>query len=411
MNLMRLSLRNARRHPRRMLLTGLAVGIAVAAVTFMDAYVKGFTESILETFVQLEAGHIKIVPLEAADRSRPLPLEKGIKQISEIVSIAKSTPGITDVSPRIRFPVLLERGSSSIPALGIALSPSREKRLMSIDELVTEGSAPSDSAWDVALGFKLAEKLGIGIGDELFMVTTDSYGGLGPGLYRVTGIIRTGVGYIDKKTFYVPLLAGQEQLYMDDMAMEVVCRVEDGLDGAKPVAERLNEDLKKAGRSDVVALPWQEQGTLYRMMATAKIVGPVIMLLLGLIALTTVVNTVLMSVMERTREIGMLRALGFERGTIVKLLLGESLVIGIAGTFFGLVLGLAVSLLLQHTGIDFSGAMENIEWPMKPILYPDPSVMTAVKAAIFGLILTLVAAWYPARKAVKLAPAEALRSN
>jgi len=394
-----------------MLLTGLAIGIAVAAVTFMDAYVKGFTESILETFVQLEAGHIKVVPLEAADRSRPLPLEKGIRRLSELLSIAESTPGITDVSPRIRFPVLLDRGSSSIPAFGMALSPSREKRLMKIDELVTEGSIPSDSTWEVALGFKLAEKLGIGIGDELFMVTTDSYGGLGPGLYSVTGLMRTGVGYIDKKTFYVPLLAGQEQLYMDDMAMEVVCRIEDGLDGAQPVAERLNDDLKKAGRSDVVALPWQEQGNLYRMMAPAKIVGPVIMLLLGLIALTTVVNTILMSVMERTREIGALRALGFERGTVVKLLLGESLVIGIAGTFFGLVLGLAVSLLLQHTGIDFSGAMENIEWPIKPILYPDPCVMTAVKAAIFGLLMSLVAAWYPARVAVRLKPADALRAD
>ena len=381
----------------------------------MDAYIKGITQTIFETFIQLDAGHIKVIPKKAVDRSRPLPLDKGIKNISRLLRLIKAEPGITEVSPRIRFPVLLENDGNSIPALGVALYPSREQRLMNLESQLVAGSVPSDSSWETLLGIKLAEKLGLTVGDELFMVTTDSYGGLGPGLYKIAGIVQSGVGYIDKKTFYVPLRAAQDQLALDDGALEIVCRVENGLIESIPVAASLNERLKgdssEGGNPDIVALPWQKQGNLYDLLSPVKVYSLILMLLLGIIALTTVVNTILMSVMERTREIGALRALGFDRSTIVKMIISESMLIGVVGTLAGVNFGLTIALILQHTGIDFSNAVESIEMPMKPIVYPNPDVLTAVKAAIFGLFLALVAAWYPARKAVKLTPAEAIRSN
>ena len=411
MSILRLALRNTRRHSRRTLLTGLAIGIAVAAVTFMDAYLEGAMTSMFEGFIQLEAGHIKVVPVEAKDRSRPLSLDKGIKGLSSLLETMETTPGVTDIAPRIRFPVLLESKGNSIPAFGLGLSFNSEDNLMNPAKILAEGRLPEDGSWDLMLGNQLAEKLGLKIGDELFMVTTDSYGGLGPGLYKICGIAHTGIGYIDRKTFYVPLSAAQEQLGMDDSVMEIACRIDSGTEGAIPVAELMNDLLKKSGRDDIVALPWQEQGMLYEMMGMAKAYGPILMLLLGVIALTTVVNTVLMSVMERVREIGALRAIGFQRGTVVKMILSESMLIGIVGTAAGIILGMSVAIWLNHVGIDFSSAMESVDFPMKPIIYPDPSLMTAVKSGIFGLVVALVAAWYPARVAARLEPVEALRAN
>jgi len=411
-NMLRMSLRNTRRHPRRTLLTGLAICIAVAAVTYMDAHLKGIRGGIFETFIQLDAGHIKVVPVEATHRSRPLPLDKGIRNLREVLKIIESQPGITDVSPRIRFPVLMDdSGNSSYPAFGVALYPSRERRLMNLGNLLVEGEIPADSSRDALLGIKLSQVLGLSVGDELFVVTSDAYGGLGPGLYTVSGIVRSGLSYIDKKTFYVPLPAGQDQLDMNDRAMEIVCRVEDGFYRSIPVADSLNARLKQAGFTEVEALPWQGQGSLYQIMAPMTVFYWVLMLLLGAIAFTTIVNTVLMSVMERTREIGALRALGFDRGTVIKMILGESLVVGILGTIAGVTLGMTVALFLHNTGIDVSGATESIELPIRSIVYPDPSLISAIKAAIFGLILTLIAAWYPARVAVRLKPAEALRMD
>ena len=83
----------------------------------------------------------------------------------------------------------------------------------------------------------------------------------------------------------------------------------------------------------------------------------------------------------------------------------------ILGTIAGVTLGMTVALFLHNTGIDISGATESIELPIRSIVYPDPSLISAIKAAIFGLILTLIAAWYPARVAVRLKPAEALRMD
>lgn len=411
MNLIKISLRNTRRHPRRTLLTGLAIGIAVAAVTYMDAHIIGITKGMFEAFIQLEAGHIKVVPVNAVDRIRPLPLDKGINDIEKLLSLIETTPGITDASPRIRFPVLMERSGDSVPAFGLALFPSRETGLINLENLIVEGSLPADSSDNILLGDQLAEKLGLTVGNELFMVTTDAYGGLGPGLYTIGGIIKSGVGSIDKRIFYVPMPAAQEQLAMEDAALEIVCRVKDGYHYSQSVADSLNGRFKQAGRADVIALPWQKQSILYSAMSQAKVIYFYIGLLLGIIALITVVNTVLMAVMERTREIGALRALGFDRRTIVRMILSESLVIGVFSTLAGMILGLTVALILHNVGIDLSGVIGDIDFPIRPIVYPEPNVLTAVKAAIFGLVVSLLAAWYPARIAVRLMPAEALRTE
>jgi len=263
----------------------------------------------------------------------------------------------------------------------------------------------------VLLGVGLAKKLGLKIGDELFMVTSDSYGGLGPGLYTVSGLVKSGVGYIDKKMFYVTLYAAQDQLAMEGQAMEIACRTEGSLDDDLPIAAEVNRRLSESGYTDLVALPWQKQGNLYETFSTVRFAFLLLMLLLGIIALTTVVNTVLMSVMERTREIGALRALGFARSTVLRLIINESLVIGILGTLGGIILGMAVALILQKTGINFGSAADAIDLPLRPIIHPDPRLITALKSGVFGIFITLVSAWFPARVAVKLQPVEALRAN
>ena len=408
---MRLAFRNTRRHPRRILLTTLAIGIAVAAVTFMDAYVKGAMNSFMESYIRIDSGHVKIIPREAVGRSRALPLDNGVTDLTSLLNIVEQVPGVLDVSPRIRFPVLLDKPGGGIPAMGVAVDISREANLMNLEEFVERGRLPESNSWETMIGISLAEELELDVGGELFVVTTDAYGGLGPGLYEVVGISRTGIGMIDRKTFYVPLNIAQDQLAMYDAAVEVVLRVENGMDDSEKIAADMNMALERENRTDVVAVPWKQQGNVYQIFAPAKYMTFVVMLLLGIIALTTVVNTVLMSVMERTREIGALRALGFNRQSVIRMILGESLLIGIAATFLGLIAGMTVALILHKTGIDFTSALESVELPLKPIIYPEPSIFTALKSALFGIIVSILAAWYPARIAVRLKPAEALRTD
>ena len=411
MNPMRMALRNVRRQPRRSMLTGIAIMITVAVIIFFEAYLGGATESFFETFVRLEAGHVKVMPEKAIGRSRPLPLGDGLRDVDALMERISSVPGVLAATPRIRYGVLMDKPGGSVPAMGVGLIPSRERDFMDLEKSVVEGRVPADDAFEVLLGDQLAGELGLKVGDELFMVASTSYSGLGPGLFTVVGLSHTGIRSLDKKNFYVPLLAAQDQLVMEDMAVEIVCRVEDGMEAAVEMAERIQAAIDDAGYQGVEAVPWQLQGNIYQMMAPARQFSGYALVLLGFIALATVLNTVLMSVMERTREIGTLRALGFGRGTLVRLIVVESMVIGVVGSFAGILLGMAVSIVLNNTGIDFSAAVGDIDWVFYPIIYPKPDIFMGIKAGIFGIIVSLIAAWYPSRVAVRLEPAVALRKH
>ncbi len=406
-----LALRNTRRRPGRTLLTSLAIGIAVASITFLDAYMSGIVESMFDGFIRLEAGHVKIMPHDAVNRARPIPLDKGIQDLDPLVKLVSETPGVTSTAPRIRFGVLLNKPGGTIPAMGIAMVPSAEKELMNLGEWIVEGSLPNDSSDGILLGDKLAKDLQLGVGDELFMVASDIYGGFGPGVYTVAGLTRSGINTVDRKTFYVPLYSAQQQLAMENSALEIVCRVDDGMEMSIAVADTLQKLISDYGRDDLSVVPWQKQGHFYEVVQPANFATMIMMILLGIVALATVINTVLMSVMERTRELGTLRALGFGQGTILRLIMVESLSIGVVSTIGGLILGMAVSLYFGHHGIDFSAAFDSIEFPMKPIIYTTPNIFTAVQAGIFGLIVSVLAAWYPARVAVRLQPAVAIRAE
>lgn len=411
MNLARFALRNTRRHPRRSLLTALAIALAVAAATVFDAYMAGALDAFFDAFIRLEAGHVKVMPAAAVDRARRLPLDDGLTNVDSLTEVIRSVDGVERASARVRFGVLLEGEDGAVPALGTAVTPSRERGLLELDEWVVDGRVPADGAGEALVGDRLADAIGLAIGDELFFVTSTSYGGLGPGLYTITGLFHSGIADLDKRGFFVPLAPAQYQLAMEDRALEIVVTVTGGMDGAAGVANQIQRAIDGAGFDNVRAVPWQAQGYLYEMMAPARFFSLIMMGLLGVIALTTVANTVLMSVMERTREIGSLRALGVFRGTITRMILLESVLVGVLGTAVGLAVGMGVSLWLNRVGIDLTSVLDDFSIPINPIIYPDPDLSTALRVSLFGLIVAVIAAWYPARVATRLQPARALRAE
>ncbi|MCB2212414.1 ABC transporter permease [bacterium] len=410
MSITHLAFRNTRRRPGRSLLTTLAIALAVAAATFMDAYVEGAVNGFFESYVRIEAGHVKIMPEAAVDRVRMLSLDQGLTGVDSLLHVIESIPAVKQASPRIRFGVLLDGPDGAIPAYGTAVTPSRERGLIELDDWVSEGRVPADDADELLIGYELAKKLELNVGDELFFVASTSYGGLGPGVYTVTGTFRSGISQLDRRAFYVPLAPAQYQLAMEDRALNITLMIDGGMEAAIPVAAQIQQAIDEAGFEHIKAVPWQQQGSMYEMMAPARVFTVVLMGLLGIIALVTVVNTVLMSVMERTREIGALRAMGFDRRTVIRLVMTESALVGVVGTILGLIIGMAVSIWLGRVGIDFSEIVKTMDLPMNTVFYPEPSLVTAIKASLLGLVIAVLAAWYPARVAARLEPAKALRS-
>jgi putative ABC transport system permease protein len=149
---------------------------------------------------------------------------------------------------------------------------------------------------------------------------------------------------------------------------------------------------------------------LASMMQVAEVAFGIMLFIMLLMAALIIVNTMLMSVMERTQEFGMQAALGMRRSDIVALVLTEGLVIGIMGAIAGGALGTGFALWLERTGIDVSTAMEAIDIPFQGIFYPDWQLRFVIAAAAIGMVAAVIAALYPAWRAARLTPAEALRA-
>lgn len=292
--------------------------------------------------------------------------------------------------------------------MGIGHDMERETHLMKLDEFLVEGRLPKTGTDEALVGYELAAELGLSIGDELFIVANTSYGGLGPGLYEIVGLMKTGIPTLDKKSFHVPLEAVQYQLAMEDMAVDIAMAFDGGTRVANEMQPKVQAVLDSLGRDDVVALTWREASIQAGMLDPAEQMAPFMMMLVGIVALTTVVNTVLMSVMERIREFGALRALGFTRAHVMRIVLFETVLLGIVGTAVGLGVGMGIAKWLNITGIDFSSSFSNTDMLMAPIIHPVPDASVAMYSAFFGAIISLIAAWYPARVAVRVAPATAL---
>lgn len=408
MSTARLALRNTKRSWKRSLLTATAIAIAVGGLTFYRAYLTGMFQSFNETTVRLSTGEMQIKPVKGVGRVRALPLEDGIKNVNGLVDSLEQLPGILQVSPRISFGVLLDKDKGAIPAAGMGHDPERETHLMKMAEMVSAGRLPAQGSNEALVGDSLAHELGLALGDELFIVANTSYGGLGPGLYKIVGMMHTGISMIDKKTFHVPLQPIQEQLVMDDMAVDIALALDGGVQAAREMKPKIRALLDEMGRDDLAVLTWKEASVEAGVMDQADSMTSLFTLLIGIVAFTTVVNTVLMSVMERIREFGALRALGFTRPHVMRIVLFETMILGIAGTVVGVVLGMGIAKWLNIVGLDFSAQMSGMDLLVNPIIRPVPNMTVAMYAGFFGAMVSIIAAWYPARVAVRIAPATAL---
>jgi putative ABC transport system permease protein len=157
-------------------------------------------------------------------------------------------------------------------------------------------------------------------------------------------------------------------------------------------------------------LTWLDQSSLMQMLSTVRPLLGVVFGLLLIMAGLIIVNTMLMTVMERTQEFGMEAALGMRRSNIVALILSEGMVIGLLGGLAGAAVGTVVAVWLQSVGIDVAAAMRSMELPFQGTIYPDWRPLYTVSSALVGIVTAGLAAIYPAWRAVRMTPAEALRT-
>jgi putative ABC transport system permease protein len=379
------------------------VTIAIAAIIFAQSYIRGITINISDNIVRLISGHIRITTKEYDRRERMLPLDESIV-LSEDFLEKLDDERIKLVAPRIKFGVLLGDEELSTPALGYAIEPDKEKFLSRLDTRVTEGTYITAGKNEVLLGTALADRIDAHIGDTLTIITRTAYDSPTGINLVVTGVFFTGIGGIDRSLFYIPLDVGQQMLDLENQATEISLVLEEP-DEAVAVAQDLRSRLS------LIIMPFQFNPLLIYVQS-AGIVFSLFYFIILLVACSTIANTMLMVVFERTKEIGMMKAMGLNNISVVVLLVIEAGMIGAVGSLMGAGIGAALSYWLKYTGIDLTivSSTMSSDMPFGPILYFSPTPFIIISSFIFGLVAAVVIALLPVSKVTRLQPAKALKT-
>lgn len=402
--------RNLWRHARRTWLTvlGMAFGILLSVV--LTGMAAGTYGGMIDYAADLGSGHVSIEHQEF--RARPQPAHH-VRVAPEVIEELRANNGVRHVLPRISTAALLStaRGNSGAAVLGIDPAQETTTSLPILEALnLPEGTEPALRQGSVWVGATLLENLDATVGQKVVLTFSDQAGDVVTRLARVAGTLETGAPTVDGGLALLPIEDLREGLGFEASAVTYeVIALEDYRD-AEAVARRLNRRLS----SPQVALPWYEaQPELASFIAvdgsTLIVIQFIVLLLLG----AGVFNTIFVGVVERRREFGILRAIGFSRAQIFQLVITESAWLAILGIFAGALVTVGPYLHLHAHGIDMSSMIqpgtEVAGVAMKPILSVRIYPVQVVRLVVIVIVATLTAGLPPAWSACKRSPAAVLR--
>jgi len=402
--------RNIWRNTRRTILTIGAIGFASLLLVFMLSFQFGSYETMINTSVKIQTGHLQIQAREYQEKKN---IRLVVPHPAKVAKILKTLPAITAYTYRGRAFSLI---SSQERTYGIAVTgidPEREADVSRLKSLIREGDFLTAADTDQALiGGLLAKNLRVRLGDELTVLGQGRDGSIAATVVRVKGIFSSGINEFDRAAIHIPLKTFQEVYAMQGAVHEVVV-IADSLRSITALKASVKAGLVSLNlKTPLTILDWDElMPGLRQSIEMDLISGLIFYLLLVLVVAFSILNTFMMAIFERTREFGVLMAIGTTPGRLTKVLLIESMTMTSIGIGAGIVAGSLITLYFQVHGIDFSGASELLsQFGISGRMYPKLSWLSALSGPLAVLIITFLAALYPALKVRRLRPVEAMRT-
>ncbi len=443
--LVRMAWRNLGRHRGRTALSLLAIVMGVFVVVIAKGVIDGMVGSWLTYSINLDSGHVRIIQPEYRLKERTLSLSYPVGDdetpAGVIIDEIRSVPEVQVATGRIRFGMMLAASASARDpqdaqdaydaqemVMGIGVDFAEEEKAVRLSQFVRGHGAAGDTARDagrlpkpgareILLGRDLMATLGVEVGDRVNALFSTSFGSLRIATFRVSGKIESGLRMLDESTAYIPLDVAMGLLDMEGSVTEVVVFGRSAELASKLQAQISAALANMAGAGAGVSLrelaivPWNEHNELIGFVSQAKAIYTVIYIFLVILASFVVFNTQLMVVSERTREIGMLSALGLAPESIRRLFTIEGAILAAAGSAGGALLGALFNLWFGRVGIDLTGITQAMssEILITPRLYPTTDLRVLVYSFVLGVAVTMAAVYIPARAAGALKPTEALR--
>ena len=412
MIVLRLGWRNLWRNPRRSLITISAVGCGYACLIVLIGLTMGLAGQMLKNGTGLLMGdlqlhHSSYLPQRSLYDTINSASSSGLKGFLHQLSLY---PELEGLSPRVYGFGLLSTGEDSAGARLMGVDPEAEAGVSTFLEGLEAGELSRSVQRPVLLGTALAQQLKADVGSQVAIVTQAADGSLGNDLFWVSGILHTGLSYVDRSLAVFYLTDLQELLVLGpDAVHEIAVKIQDPM-AADALAEKLNRS--EDWPADTLAQSWGELSPQLRdYVSLAQGMYGFIILIIGLFTAIGVLNTMMMAVFERSREIGLVNALGMRPALIVSSILMEGFLLGTLGLMGGFALGAWMMSYLSTQGLDlrrWTGELSMLGTRMDPVLKAAWGWDYVCWSALGLLLATVLAAFWPALRAARLNPVEAL---
>ena len=402
MNYFKLAYRNLGRHRRRSILSALALGLGTALLMFIAAFFQGEMRSAMESTLRLNTGHLQVRDADYDPDKLSVAWEYLIENPQQVAAQVEALDEVDVATPRLFASgiVSVRDESAGVQIMGIdpASRANEPYRHMVSGNFIT-----ADDRDGIVIGLPLAQSMELKVGDQLNLLVNTSDGSVDEQLFTVRGIFTTGTSAYDKGVVFLPLAKAQ------------------AFSGAGNHASIIFVLLKDREQADLVAaaIPsqnfqvetWKQMNELLVLVNDfSNVLLFVIYLIVLAVTAIVIINTLLMSVFERMREIGILSAIGMKGRQIVTLFLAEATLLAAGGVAFGMLVGWAVSAYFGKVGVYFGDLGMSNEMLLEDRVYPYLTFDTAVMLVITAFAITLIFSLYPAWLASRMEPVEALHS-
>lgn len=402
---LRLAWRNIWRHRRRTLIIVLAMGLALALMMFYDGIVAGFNQAIYGNAIKVLGGNIQVHAQgyrAKADQTPLMPLADD----QSVVEAALANPEVLAATRRINTGGLASSREGAFAVAITGIEPEKELEVNLAAQNVVAGRYLTATDGDmVFIGKGLADAMGVQVGDRISLTGRSTHQQMRTRTMTVVGVYDLGMPDIEKRTIYISLSEAQSLYDLNGQSTEVAIVLK--MLGQEPsVLSRLRPALPGYEVESWETNFPELQAALGSKGGVMNIFSVVILMIAGI----GILNLLLMAIYERTREIGLLGALGLRPGQISILFILEGTLIGLVGVVAGVIIGLLINGVLMRVGIDYS-AFSNVTTYMALIggrIYPSWGVDKLLQRAVTVAIISALAAVVPAREAAHREPAEAL---
>jgi ABC-type lipoprotein release transport system permease subunit len=402
----KLAWRNLFRNKRRTLIAGLALGLGLAAMIFVDALMIGMIDSMVRLATSSFMGEAQIMNREFRSSQT---VEAVVADVPAVWSGLKNDRLVENFAPRVLTLAVITSPANVSSVQLVGISPEQEQYLSKIDEATVQGVFFSGSdASDIVVGIKLAEILEAGLGDRVVLTVAQAGSGdLSQELFRISGIYDIKDRLMNSGLAFVRIGTAQKMMGIGQGLHQIAIKFRD----PQTASDSTMQFWRQYSKGGNTALAWGQLMPQLQSMIdlTRYATAFTAVILVGVVAFV-ILNTLFMSIFERMFEFGVLRALGTRPRGIAQLILFEAGALAVISIGIGCAIALALTGIFSLTGLDYGGT-EFYGMALRELIYPVVTVKQYVLFPTYILLFTIAIGIYPAIHASRIAPAQAMKKS